>query len=162
MCAGKSWSAFISEYAESQNHQALPDLQVQPSTVMFSTSHVPRCHIHTYILTLSGVVTPPLPRSVPGHPFHEEIFPKSNLNHPWHNLRPFPFILLYIPGRGLLEKNQAPEEHSSSKGDKPTSLVLQVSLIPVQHGHCWRTKDGVLGDSHSVDIRVSIFLCCAS
>lgn len=70
-----------------------------------------------------------------------------------------------FPGRGLLEENQAPEEYSSRRGDKPTSLVMQMSPIPAaarsllgSQGRCpWGCSY-----SHSVAIRVSLFRCCAS
>lgn len=41
----------------------------------------------------SGMGAPPLPRDTP---FHEGVFPISNLNIPWHDLRPFPCVLSLV------------------------------------------------------------------
>lgn len=77
-------------------------------------------------MTFCAGMTPNLseqPLPGPDHPFHERIFPKSNLSLPWCNLRPFPLISSLFPRRnphppqsflGVVESEGAPRASSSA------------------------------------------------
>lgn len=153
--------SFILECLESQNHQGWKSPPrssspaINPALPRSALTMSPGATSTDVFLTFSGIVLPPLPWSVPGHPFHEGIFPKSNLNHPCHSLRPFPLDLLCVPwqrfargqpsprGAQLWKRGQTnisgaadvPDPSCSSvTAGKPRTVSLGLLLQP-QHGH---------------------------
>jgi len=77
---------------------------VQPqSTPTKTANHIPQCHISMVLELFQGQLlhnSPALPDQKSLTTILEnKIFLKANLNLPWHNLRPFPLIILLLPGR---------------------------------------------------------------